>query len=458
MSREVFEYFFESDELEPHYSRLPKVAFSASNRQVVVENSIDLKEEQTQPNATDGDWANHELIARDFPLDRESALPESSESVAESEAIPQPTESDNSEAHVPSAPQKSASSVQSDSVKKPHRVRQLLSVHALGQYVFCVRSAILAAERGDDQDVDEPLPRLTYLPNFDRERIEEMLSENLRTVGVSLLYFVSLLLLMVIGVISQNRKMFYTAMFVSAGYLVWLAMQCLTIFQLIARRRAALNAEANEPPPDFDGTQDANWWSMLKAGFEPINYQRPFRHPELPLEGCPWRVLERGCLRIPVIRTGGKRLGALPGKLFEKHEVRLAAYAMLLESAQQVEVPYGLIFPARSPKGLALEITDELRSKARRMLNELRLKLRESQQEKIEPRLPVERGRCEQCRYGKPEPIELTDIESRRRAGAQIVVLRSEKGGFFHCACADRFGSAPPHRDVNRLELLAIIE
>ena len=449
MSREVFEYFFEPKELEPYYSRLPKVARKEKVRAEVPESDVSQDSFAVAENPSpdlDDTHDEHESAASP----KETASPASI-----STKTPLPTPNANKPVTplpVHFEPGRNAHPA------SHHRVRELLSVHALGQYTFCLRSAILAAERGDDQDVDEPLPRLTFLPNFDRERIEEMLSEKLRTVGVSLLYFVSMLVLMAIGVLTQNRRLFYPIMFIATGYLVWLGIQSMGILRLITRRRAAVIAEADEPEPDFHGIEAANWWSMLKAGFEPVNYQRPFRHPELPLEGCPWRVLERGDLRIPVIRSGGEKLGPTANQLFEKHQVRLAAYAILLECTDHVQVPYGLVFPSDSPSGIAFEITESKRAKAVKILGELQIKLSESQQKKIEPRLPIERKRCEQCRYGKPEPIELPDIESKRRAGAELVVLRSEKGTFFHCDCADRFGSAPPHRDVNRLRLLAIIE
>ena len=201
-----------------------------------------------------------------------------------------------------------------------------------GSMCFVPRSAILAIERGDEQDVDEPLPRLSYLPNFDRERIEELLKRRLGELALSVICSVSMLCLMVAGMLSQNKTLFYPAMFVLIACLMWCLNLSAIIFQLAVRRQAAVSAKASEPDPQFDEIQKVNWWSMLKAGFEPVNYQRPFQHPELPLEGCPWRVLERGSQRIPVIRSGADKLGGRKGELFGKHQIRLVAYALLLEA------------------------------------------------------------------------------------------------------------------------------
>jgi hypothetical protein len=312
-------------------------------------------------------------------------------------------------------------------------------------------------ENGEEQDVDEPLPRLTYLPNFLRERIEELLSQKLRSIGVSLLYGFSLGVFMVVGVIRQDRMLFYPAFFIGILYVYWLAITFAEIVRLVARRRAAISAEAREPDPQVNGIQAVNWWSLLKSGFEPVNYQQPFRHPELPLEGSPWRVLERGSTKIPVIHSGVEKLGAQKGELYDKHQVRLVAYALLLESIDHVEVPFGLVVPVDSPRGLAMKITPGLRERAMRFLDEFAMKLQESQQHEIEPRLPEHRNRCAGCKYGQPVPISGREIESARKAGTRVLVLQHGDGKTYHCQCGDRFGSAPPHAKSIKLGLSAAL-
>ena len=338
------------------------------------------------------------------------------------------------------------------------RVRHLLSVHALGQYVFCVRSGILAAERGDEQDIDEPMPRLTYLPNFDQERIEEMLKNKFQQLGFSLAYGVSMLCLMVAGVLSQNKTLFYPAMFIFIACLMWFISLSATILQLAVRRLAAVRAEAREPDPQVSGIQTVNWWSMLKAGFEPVNYERPFRHPELPLEGGPWRVLERDSQRIPVIRSGGNKLGDRKGELYPKHQIRLVAYALLLEAIGHVDVPYGLAFACDSPSGLAFQITDDLRERTVRTVEEFARKLRDSQQHRVEPMPPENRKRCEHCPHGFPQPVSPKEVELARKSGNRIVVLQNGYGKTFHCDCGDRFGTAPPHGKSLQMGLIASLQ
>jgi hypothetical protein len=311
---------------------------------------------------------------------------------------------------------------------------------------------------GHEQEVDEPLPRLTYLPNFDRERIEELLSRKLRGLGVSILYAASLVILMIAGAIKQERLLFYSPMFLGMGYVYWFVITIVDISRLAGRRRAAMKAEARQPDPQVTGIQVVNWWSMLKASFEPVNYERPFRHPELPLEGCPWRVLERGSIRVPVIRSGIDKLGLSPGELYPKHLIRLTAYALLLESTGHHEVPFGLVFPADSPKGLAVRITPALRERTIRSLEEFADKLRNSQQHHVEPRPPENRNRCGRCVHGEPETISIAEVEATRKSGAPLLVLHHGRGICFHCQCGDRFGSAPPHAKSIKLGLAAALD
>jgi hypothetical protein len=217
------------------------------------------------------------------------------------------------------------------------------------------------------------------------------------------------------------------------------------VLRLSARRRAALKAELREPEPSIEGITEVNWWSMLKVGFEPVDYQRPFRHPELPMEGSPWRVLERGSLRIPVVRSGSEKLGDRKHQVYPKHHVRLAAYGLLLESMGNVEVPYGLVFPADSVRGLAIPITPQRKEDAVRRLDHLSQVLRQSQDGECEPRPPRDRRHCEKCRHGMPLPITKNECEQARKAGTPLLLLGNANGRRAHCLCGDRFGSAPPH-------------
>lgn len=441
MSRKVFEYFFDPDDLEPFYSELPRSKLTAINPREKRDESLS----ETVADSADGEGSsNGETTASPMGNDGNRSPadkpPKSQRTTNETPIVT----SDSAAMEVGGA---DAGNDPADRSGVAHRtrVRRLISVHALGQYVFCVRSAILSAEIGDQRDIDEPLRRFTYLPNFDRERIEELLSAKITQLGFFVLYGVCLAVLMKMGLAEQNRWVFYPSLAGLLALAFWSLSVFVCILDLAFRRRAALHAEAREPEPSIAGIEPVNWWSMLQAGFEPVEYERPFQHPELPLEGSPWRVLQRDSRRIPVIKSGVRELGPKPGELYAKHQVRLVAYALLLEAASHIEVPYGLVFPVDSPRGLAFPITEELRERCRKLLYEFERKLAESQHENIQPGLPENHNRCSRCDFGKPVQTTLKEIENADRAGEQLVILQHSSGDLFRCQCADRFGSAPPH-------------
>ncbi len=337
--------------------------------------------------------------------------------------------------------------------------RRLLSVHALGQFAFCSRSGIYAAEHGDETDVDEPPLRLDYLPNFDLAQIEERLSQLLPYFWMAVLLALAAPVVMITGLVTRNRLLAWPALTITGLSWLWLLELVRMIVTLLRRRSAARRAALREPGPDISRIEDVNWWSMLRAGFTATRYQRPFRHPQLPLEGCPWHVLERASLRIPVIRSGADKLGDAKHAVYPKHEIRLAAYAVLLEATAHVDVPYGLIFPADSHLGLAVPITRALRNQVAEQLDRALGLLSRSQRGESEPRPPQDRKRCAACRLGQPVRITDREIARTRMAGTPLLILEQHASSQkFHCECGDRFGSAPPHRRILQLGLMSNVE
>jgi hypothetical protein len=150
-------------------------------------------------------------------------------------------------------------------------------------------------------------------------------------------------------------------------------------------------------------------------------------------------------------------LGERKNELYPKHQVRLVAYALLLEAAGHIEIPYGLVFPVDSPRGLAFPITSALRDRTVRLLYEFEQKLVESKHAKVQPQLPENRNRCVRCEYGRPVPTTTKAVENARKAGQQLVILQHRSGDLYRCECADRFGSAPPHGLTLKKGLTAVV-
>ena len=478
MSRKLFEYFFDPGELEPFYSEITRQKPRRSKREPGPQRAVARQSPTTVRKAspTPNGKANIPPQVEVDEIEQAASKTTQAEAPAGCGAAKTWDEPDRSQsehvAEVDVPAQGLTDSViaheplQDDPRIPPEptadrgrmRVRQMLSVHALGQYVFCPRAAILAVERGDDRDHDSRLPRLSYLPNFDLARIEEALSAKFKLLLLAVVMIGALAVSMAISTNEQTWEPFYLAAAMLFLTIFWAVHLVRDIILLSLRRAAAIHAKQKEPLEAFTGIQPVNWWSLLQAGYEPIGYNQPFQHPELPLEGHPWRVLHRDSLRIPVIRSSGNRLGDGKNRLFPKHEVRLTAYAMLLEADGFHKVPYGLVFPVDSPRGLAFAITDGHRRRAKKLLAEFAQKLVDSQQQGSHPELPTNRNRCTNCDYGKPVETSLRQVASARKAGERIIILQSRSNRLFHCQCANRFGSAPPHRDSVRMGLRAILE
>lgn len=327
-----------------------------------------------------------------------------------------------------------------------------ISVHALGQLAFCPRSAVLALERGDQEAPEEQIPRLDYLPNFDLARIEEALNRQIRWLVVAVSFLVMTMVPQVFGMWWGEPVVTYATLGIVVGLLWWIANLAEDVWILSNRRHEALHATAKEPSPRIDAIQEINWWEMIRAGFEPAKYERPFRHPLLPLEGSPWRVLERDSLRIPVIRSNAQRLGNRIGEIFEKHRVRLAAYALLLESIDHVQSPYGLVFLNDDHHGLAVPIKQHDKDNAHELAERFRFLLKQMDAGEAEPARPENESHCRSCPYGEPVPLSDAEESDLIAAGKSVLIILDPSDRRFHSACGDRFRWLPSHAKAIKRE------
>ena len=413
-SSKTFEYFFDFEELEPY---LPEQVVSRA-RQNVRHDAIEPPANKSET----VDRSVHEVHSSEEPEKESSYLNSSPDKV-----------------HV----QRSVS----------RGLGRYVSVHALGQFVYCARAAVIAAEAGDSGDKEEMPVRLDYLPNYDLERIEERLSSEIRRLMLAIMVAAGMAMIAMKGVIEINRYWFYPAFIVCliASACVLQAFQ--NIFVLSLRRQAAIRAEQLASTPTITTVRPISWWSMKNAGFETVTYEQPIRHPELPLEGNPWRVLERGSLRIPVIRSGAKKLGPKSGEVFAKHKIRLAAYGLLLESIGSAMPPFGIVLPARGVRGMAVPLDRELKSNARHAIARLATLLAHVRLGDADPKPPNKIERCLDCPYGLPHRIHTREIRQSQRDSKPLLLMKRIDGKIYHCECGDRYGAIPPHSKTLRLGL-----
>jgi hypothetical protein len=112
-------------------------------------------------------------------------------------------------------------------------------------------------------------------------------------------------------------------------------------------------ARASVPDPHHTEVQGVKWWSLINAGFRPIRPQDQYRDSQWHLAGCPWRILVKGDLRIPVFRKRPGR-GNSGDRLFKQHYARMAAYCHLLEKCEHAQSPYGIVLFGNSHRGLTV--------------------------------------------------------------------------------------------------------
>lgn len=326
----------------------------------------------------------------------------------------------------------------------------LLSVYALGQFEYCSRAGILAVESNHGEEEFEERFQLDYLPNYELAKIEEHLKNRLNallgwTVSTAgAMYGVRLGML-------WRRPLLGTTGFLAAAFgMLAMTNQARLIVQLAARRIAAQQAVAEEPSLSLTQVTHANWWSLLRCGWQSLAYPRAMRHPSWSLVGNPWRILHRDSCRIPVIQSGVRRLGPHTLSVYAKHEVRLAAYAALLEATEHVHVPYGLIFPRDSHRGLAVPLLPSLRQSLPQRISQALNLLQQTQQDGLDPRVHADASRCHSCELGFPKPLSPRELSNAQQERRRLVVLDDAQKNLFHCECADRFGTAPPHTQITK--------
>lgn len=328
-----------------------------------------------------------------------------------------------------------------------------IGVHTLTEFMFCPRAGLIAFERGADdsgQELDQP-PSLDYLPDFSVLEIREGLGQ----MWNSFWWRTLLLFPAGLAVAYANVTAGLQSALATTGVLFPLALFAIgkrlhDIVELYCRLKMADHAIAYEPDPHRMEVQDANWWSMLKAGFTPVTYVDAHHDRDWKLTGKPWRVLVKGSLRIPVFR---KRFGE--AELFPQHYVRMAAYCHLIEVCEGAESPYGIVLFDGSYDGRTVPNSVLNFEQLKRELKQARRILKSMKRDGIIPSQPQRSGPCQDCPLGRPR------IHRRRSSDTWLkdqrlpaFLSRSDDGEPYHSDCGDRYCWVPPHDLAKRKKLL----
>jgi len=326
-----------------------------------------------------------------------------------------------------------------------------VGVHVLSEFIFCRRAGLIEYEsRHEDSGVeDEALPRLDYLPDFSIDMIEWHIQKEWSDIWRMLTF--CLPVVATIGILGHivHRMIWIGLAVVICWMLPVIFRRLQRVAGLAAQLRAAENATPNEPIADSPHMQPVNWWELLNAGFQAVEYEDPHEVLEWNLVGGPWRVLVKGSLRIPVFRKskGDK-------EVHSQQRARIAAYCMLLEEVEGGESPYGIVLFGHEHDGVTIPNTQSNRDLVADGLVGLRQMIANVAGGMMLD-IPRPANVCRRCPKGKPRVIKPQESETQLDGVVLTPYSTRSKGNeLFHCTCGDRFRWVPPHENASELELL----
>lgn len=328
----------------------------------------------------------------------------------------------------------------------------VIGVHVLTEFVYCARAGIVAY-RQNKEDTGEEAPRLDYLPDFDVVAMNDSLQQikaNIHRAWAVLPLVVAGLAVVVFFVDWMLGLVLCAALLFP---LRWFLHQCWLATKLDRKLRHARTAPSAEPQLPIFRTEPVNWWSLMQAGFVAVEYEDAHYDNTLQVCGKPWRVLQKGSLRIPVFR---KRHG--DSELRLQHFIRMTAYCHLMQVCELADSPYGIVLFGDGYDGLAVPVLDEYRRQFEQALETSRNILQPFEARGMMPPWPNPTA-CRKCPWGLPVKLQEADVARihariHARTVRDVHAVRSPRDRcHYRCPCGETFGWAPPHQNAVRLQL-----
>jgi hypothetical protein len=339
----------------------------------------------------------------------------------------------------------------SDHELAAHDATPWIGVHVMTEFVFCPRAGLIAFEERCVDPGEElgRAPRLDYLPDFEVGMIEAALQKTWSRLWSLLTWTSPVVLIVAVAGFLFDWRFWLILVPLGVWFVRKLSVHLSDIVKLSGRLRAARKAAPKEPDPDSTEPQPVNWWSLLKSGFTPVEYEDPHENPDWNLAGKPWRVLHKGSLRIPIFR---KRAGK--AVLYTQHFARMAAYCRLIETVEGGSAPYGVVLFGDGYVGVTIPSTEENRELFREALLDARRLVEATQTEGLTVDAPRRATLCHECHVGRPRAYR-KGITDTMLDGERFPAYgtRGEDGRYYHSRCGDRFRWLPPHDRARRKRL-----
>lgn len=324
-----------------------------------------------------------------------------------------------------------------------------LSVHTLGEFLYCPRAGLQSYENQGMND-DDPLARrevvkLNFLPLYDLAELRFQLDWS----GRYVLWMVGVLLIaagLTAVLVTRVSAGFGLAFVVAGGLGGRLLVDQLRLLWFVYRTyRVAQRAGQRSPKDNLESNEPINWWAMLNDGFDSVRSDRLLTDDATGVGGRPWRVLRRGGLRIPVIHLKSEK-----DRLYDGHYAKVAAYCHLVRVNEPGTLsPYGIILFGDTYQGIAVPNHPQSRQLFHEALQMGRRVARSAKQPNGEPTAPPRELRwvCKTCPWGEPFVIRPGENDTLRFG--ELVPLKDFWGKddrSYHSHCGDRFDWLPPHK------------
>ncbi|WNG24742.1 hypothetical protein F0U62_12510 [Cystobacter fuscus] len=294
-----------------------------------------------------------------------------------------------------------------------------VSVSLLGECTFCVRAGRFQHEQSQEdtgEEQIEPPRRGWFRPPFSVAEIElEMGKLRPKAATLALATLVTTVLALFVCIFGVAAAVLFV-------FTVRAGLALLALGNLLRDARAAASPE---PDPGARQPQPVSWWSLLQNGFQPHRYEDPLSDESWRVTGKPWRILQRGSVRIPVFRKRNE-----DERLYRQHFARIAAYAHLLERSEGATVPYGVVLLGSSYCGLAVPVDPPSKKQFHDALILARTVIKGGPHQPP----PHNPSMCRSCVWGKP--------------------MTEDNGSSYQSPCGERYDWVPPHEKAIRKGLV----
>ena len=330
-----------------------------------------------------------------------------------------------------------------------------VSVYVLGQFAFCPRAGLIAFwDRQDEEDADDTPPHLnvsryrSFSVPYSMMAIERKLARVTAVIALSAIIAIAATLMVLYGAIStdENAKSIegFLTLVTSVGVLIAACVVAIKNWSPLRRLKAlhqhARNAKPIEPNPDDHETQKVSWWGLIRTGYvsRPCNEKISFENWKLV--GSPFRILQKGNVRIPVLRVRGDNR-----HLSMKHFVRGAAYCTLLEQSG-ADSPFALVLFRDTYDCVTIPNSPG----SRRSFHDTLVFARATIQCPQNAQSPMQR-KCSRCKHGAPKKSGITFYKQGQ--ALKPCYAMSTREICFHSYCGDLFRWIPPHNQAKGLGL-----